>query len=74
MLAAGVAAAPVFRVACGGWECPWVGGAGHDVAGGARVGAAADGALYRVGWWCKLRNTKEERTLTDSRTDYYLVF
>jgi hypothetical protein len=30
--------------------------------------------LYRVGWWCKLRNTKEERTLTDSRTDYYLVF
>jgi hypothetical protein len=37
-LAAGGAAAAVFRVAGGGWECSRVGCAGHDVACGVQVG------------------------------------
>jgi hypothetical protein len=54
MLAAGGAAAAVFCVAGGGWECPRVGCAGYDFACGVRVRAAADGGLYGVGWLCKL--------------------
>jgi hypothetical protein len=42
-LAAGGAASAVFRVAGGCCECPRAGCAGHDVASGVRVDAAAEG-------------------------------
>jgi hypothetical protein len=46
ILSASSAAAAVFRMAGGVWECPLIGYAGQDVAGGVRVGAAADWGLY----------------------------
>jgi hypothetical protein len=70
VLAAGGAASAVFRVAGGCWECPRAGCAGHDVASGVRVDAAAEGVCVVWVGCVNWSFTEEERTLTASSTDY----